>query len=55
MRAIADMVRERDLMVLADEIYCEIWYDQPPVSITTFPGMFDKTIHSGRFLEDATR
>ncbi|MFB3778880.1 MAG: pyridoxal phosphate-dependent aminotransferase [Bryobacteraceae bacterium] len=44
MRAIADMVRERDLMVLADEMYSEIWYDQPPVSITAFPGMLEKTI-----------
>jgi aspartate aminotransferase len=44
MRAIADMVRERDLMVLADEMYSEIWYEQPPVSITAFPGMLEKTI-----------
>ncbi len=44
MRAISDMVRERDLMVLTDEIYSEIWYDQPPVSIASFPGMLEKTI-----------
>jgi aspartate/methionine/tyrosine aminotransferase len=44
LKVIADLVRERDLIVLADEIYCEIYYDQPPVSITTFPGMLDKTI-----------
>jgi aspartate aminotransferase len=43
-RAIADMVRDRDLMVLADEIYSEIYFDQPPLSITTFPGMLEKTI-----------
>jgi len=44
LKVIADLVRDRDLIVLADEIYCEIYYDQPPVSITTFPGMLDKTI-----------
>jgi aspartate/methionine/tyrosine aminotransferase len=44
MKVIADLVRDRDLIVLADEIYWEISYDQPPVSITTFPGMLDKTI-----------
>jgi len=42
--AIAEMVRERDLMVLADEIYSRIYYDQAPVSISTFPGMLEKTI-----------
>jgi len=43
-RAIAGMVRDRDLMVLADEIYSRIYYDQAPVSISTFPGMLEKTI-----------
>lgn len=43
-RAIAEMVRERDLMVLSDEIYSEIFFDQPPVSIASLPGMLEKTI-----------
>src|SRR6202521_3943949 len=34
-RAIAEMVSDRDLMVLADEIYSEIYFDDPPLSITT--------------------
>jgi aspartate aminotransferase len=42
--AIADMVHERDMMVLSDEIYSRIIYDQKPVSITQFPGMLEKTI-----------
>jgi aspartate/methionine/tyrosine aminotransferase len=42
--AIADLVRERDLLVLADEIYSRIHYGDPPVSIASFPGMLDKTI-----------
>jgi aspartate/methionine/tyrosine aminotransferase len=43
-RAIADMVRDRDLIVLADEIYSRIYFDEAPVSITTLPGMLEKTI-----------
>jgi len=44
-RTIADLVRDRDLMVLSDEIYSRIYYgDQPSVSISTFPGMLEKTI-----------
>src|SRR5512138_3225714 len=42
MQAIAEMVQDRDLMVLTDEIYSEISYDQPPVSIASFPGMLEK-------------
>ncbi len=44
MRAIADLVRDRDMLVLSDEIYSRIYYEEPPVSITAFPGMLDKTI-----------
>ena len=43
-RAIADMVRDRDLIVLSDEIYCRIYFDQPPLSIASLPGMLEKTI-----------
>lgn len=43
-RAIADLVRERDLVVLSDEIYSRIWYDEQPVSIASLPGMQEKTI-----------
>ncbi|MGO4879597.1 MAG: pyridoxal phosphate-dependent aminotransferase [Bryobacteraceae bacterium] len=44
MRAIADMVRDRDLMVLSDEIYSRLYYDDAPVSIAQYPGMLQKTI-----------
>jgi aspartate aminotransferase len=45
LRAIADMLRDRDLMILSDEIYTRIYYDgEPPTSITAFPGMLEKTI-----------
>jgi len=43
-QAIAEMVRDRDLIVLADEIYSRIYFEQAPLSITTFPGMLEKTI-----------
>ncbi len=44
-RAIADLVRDRDLIVLSDEIYCRIQYcDKPPFSIASLPGMLEKTI-----------
>ena len=42
---IAAMLRDRDVMVLADEIYSRIYYgDKPPVSITRYPDMLEKTI-----------
>jgi aspartate/methionine/tyrosine aminotransferase len=42
--AIAEMVRDRDMMVLSDEIYSRIYYGEPPLSIASFPGMLEKTI-----------
>ena len=43
--ALAEMLRDRDLIVLSDEIYSRIHYgDAPPVSIASFPGMPEKTI-----------
>ena len=41
---IADLVRDRDMIVLSDEIYSRIYYGEPPTSITTFPGMLEKTV-----------
>ena len=44
-RAIADMVRDRDLVILSDEIYTRIYFDEEaPLSISTLPGMLEKTI-----------
>ena len=42
--AIAEMVRDRDMMVLSDEIYSRISYGEKPVSIASCPGMLEKTI-----------
>ncbi len=44
MAEIAAMVRDRDMMVLADEIYSRIFYGEPPTSISSFEGMVEKTI-----------
>ncbi|MGP8244398.1 MAG: pyridoxal phosphate-dependent aminotransferase [Bryobacteraceae bacterium] len=42
---IAELLRDRDAMVLSDEIYSRIVYTgEPPVSISSFPGMLEKTI-----------
>jgi aspartate/methionine/tyrosine aminotransferase len=40
----ARMFRDRDLIVLSDEIYSRIWYETEPVSISSFDGMLEKTI-----------
>ena len=43
--AIAEMLRDRDVIVLSDEIYSRIHYgEEPPASIASFPGMQEKTI-----------
>src|SRR5579863_650213 len=42
--AIADLVRDRDLIVLSDEIYSRIYYGERPFSIASLPGMQEKTI-----------
>lgn len=45
LREIAALVRDRDLMVLSDEIYSRIYYTpEAPFSITALPGMLEKTI-----------
>ena len=41
---IAALLRERDVLVLSDEIYSRICYDGEPSSITQFDGMLEKTI-----------
>src|SRR5215467_6741188 len=43
-KVIADLVRDRDLMVLSDEVYSRIHYGEPPASIASLPGMQEKTI-----------
>ena len=42
--AIADMVRDKGIYVMSDEIYDRIIFGEKPVSIATMPGMKDWTI-----------
>ena len=42
LQAIADLVRGRDIFILADEIYSELSYEQPHISIASF--LRDQTI-----------
>lgn len=44
LKRMADLLRPRDVIVLSDEIYSRIWYENEPSSITEFEGMLDKTI-----------
>ena len=37
-------MRDRDLLILSDEIYSRICYEEEPLSITQFDGMLEKTI-----------
>lgn len=41
---IAELVCDRDLIVLSDEIYSRIWYETEPTSITRFGDMLEKTV-----------
>jgi len=44
LKRIADLLRERDVLILSDEIYSRIVYGKAPESITQFDGMIEKTI-----------
>lgn len=41
---IADVVKKHDLLVISDEIYSELLYDEQFVSIASLPGMRNRTI-----------
>jgi aspartate aminotransferase len=44
LEAIASLLRERDVLVLSDEIYSRICYGVEPASIVQFDGMLEKTV-----------
>ncbi|MEH6390330.1 MAG: aminotransferase class I/II-fold pyridoxal phosphate-dependent enzyme [Sulfitobacter sp.] len=44
LQIIADLAREYDLLVISDEVYEEITYDTPHISIASLPGMKERTI-----------
>ncbi len=44
LQSIAGLLRDRDVMVLSDEIYSRIFYGPEPTSIASCEGMLEKTI-----------
>lgn len=42
--ALAEVAIKHDLIVISDEIYCELSYEKEPVSVASIPGMKDRTI-----------
>ena len=44
LEAIAKLAVEHDILVLADEIYSELLYESEHVSISTMPGMAERTV-----------
>ncbi|WP_352398284.1 aminotransferase class I/II-fold pyridoxal phosphate-dependent enzyme [[Clostridium] aminophilum] len=41
---IAEIVREKDLFIISDEIYCELSYKEKHVSIASLPGMQERCV-----------
>ena len=44
LEALADVLRDTDIMVISDEIYSELTYGQHHVSMANIPGMYERTI-----------
>lgn len=44
LQTVADIIREKDLFVLSDEIYSELSYHGQHVSIASLPGMAERTV-----------
>ena len=44
LEAIAEVLRDKDILVISDEIYAELTYGQDHVSIANIEGMYDKTV-----------
>ncbi len=41
---LAEVVRKHDLLMISDEVYCELTYGENPVSFASIPGMRERTI-----------
>ncbi len=49
-KAIADILRDKNIYIIADEIYSRLVYsDDPYTSITSFDGMMEKTVYISGF------
>ena len=49
LEAIAEVIIEKDIFVLSDEIYAELTYDTDHVSIASLPGMRERTVTMNGF------
>ena len=49
LEAIAEVILEKDIFVMTDEIYAELTYGQEHVSIISLPGMKERTIYINGF------
>lgn len=49
LEAIAEVIIEKDIFVLSDEIYAELTYDADHVSIASLPGMWERTVTMNGF------
>jgi aminotransferase len=49
LEAIADVLRDTDILILSDEIYAELTYERQHVSIASIPGMRERTIIASGF------
>lgn len=49
LEAIAEVIIEKDIFVLSDEIYAELTYDADHVSIASLPGMRERTVTMNGF------
>lgn len=49
LQAIADVLRDTDIMVLSDEIYGELTYGKQHVSFASLPGMRERTVLASGF------
>ena len=46
---IAEIIREKDIFVITDEIYAELSYKEKHVSIISLPGMRERTVYINGF------
>ena len=50
-KEIAELAVEKDLIVITDEIYAELTYDRPHISLAAMPGMKERDYFSARVLQ----
>lgn len=49
LEAIAEIIREKDIFIITDEIYAELSYKEKHVSIISLPGMRERTVYINGF------